>query len=625
MARGRTAARVPLGVLLVQRGALDPGDLVKALALQARQDVRLGEILLAHRMLSEAELHAALGEQWGARLVDLQRLPPDPRLIEAAGLERCLALRLLPWRRIGGAVVVVTARPEEFGRHADLLGALFGRTVMALAPERDVLEALVAQGSARLVRRAETRVAEAESSRLWDGRRFRVWILSLFAALAALFLVAPGAAFAGLTGLALLALTGNLAVRAAALAMLWRARQGRAADTGPPPAIARLPVVSVMVPLYRETAIAERLVVRLSRLTYPRELLDIVLITEDDDATTRDTLSRCRLPPWMRVVTVPRGTLRTKPRALNYALDFCRGSIVGVYDAEDAPAPDQIHRVVRRFHSRGPDLACVQGILDFYDARKNWMARCFAVEYATWFRVVLPGLERMGLVMPLGGTTLFFRRSVLEELGGWDAHNVTEDADLGLRLARRGYRTEMIDSVTGEEANARPWPWVRQRSRWLKGYAMTFLVHLRDPVRLWRDLGPWRFAGVMVLFGGTLVQALTAPVLWSYWLVPMGLPHPMEGRIGPGMALFLTGLLASAWVVNLATMLAGVRSPDLRHLRPWVPTLDLYFPLATLAMLKGVAEMVARPFYWDKTAHGEADPQTSQPETPAPAQVAVSA
>lgn len=321
----------------------------------------------------------------------------------------------------------------------------------------------------------------------------------------------------------------------------------------------------------------------------------------------------------MRVVTVPAGGVRTKPRALNYALDFCRGSIVGVYDAEDAPAPDQLHRVVARFHERGSEVACLQGVLDYYNARSNWMARCFALEYAAWFRVILPGIARLGLTVPLGGTTLFFRRTALEALGGWDAHNVTEDADLGVRLARKGYRTELIDTVTEEEANARPWPWVRQRSRWIKGYAMTWAVHMRDPAQLRRDLGTRRFLGVQLLFLGSLAQSFLAPVLWSYWLVLFGLPHPMSVLLTGAAAVALAGLFTLAFSVNVAVALVGTSGPKHRHLRPWALTLEAYFPLATLAAAKAFFEMVVRPFYWDKTVHGVDDAANDAPADTGPA------
>src|SRR5690606_9418328 len=248
------------------------------------------------------------------------------------------------------------------------------------------------------------------------------------------------------------------------------------------------------------------------------------------------------LPEWMRVITVPRGTVKTKPRALNHALVYARGAIVGVYDAEDAPDPDQLMKVVSQFQRSGPEVACLQGVLDYYNPHTNWLSRCFTIEYATWFRLILPGIARLGLSVPLGGTTLFFRRSVLEELGGWDAHNVTEDADLGIRLARRGYRTELLDTVTGEEANCRAIPWIKQRSRWIKGYMMTWAVHMRQPALLWRQLGPRRFAGFQVMFLGSILQSLLAPLMWSFWILPFGLWHPLAAAMTRGELMFMVTL-----------------------------------------------------------------------------------
>ena len=243
-------------------------------------------------------------------------------------------------------------------------------------------------------------------------------------------------------------------------------------------------------------------------------------------------------------------------------------------------------------------------MLDFYNPRTNWLSRCFTIEYAAWFRLILPGLARLKLVVPLGGTTLFFRRAILEDLGGWDAHNVTEDADLGLRLARHGYRTELMDTVTMEEANCRGWPWIKQRSRWLKGYAITYAVHMRDPVLLWRQLGAWRFAGVQVLYLGTLVQFLLAPILWSFWLMTFGLGHPITAAL-PGWALMaVAGVFLVSEVAGLAINVSALRLSRHRFLRPWALTLHAYFPLAAVAAWKGCWELLVSPFYWDKTTHG---------------------
>ncbi|MBS8227053.1 glycosyltransferase [Vannielia litorea] len=625
-----------MGKILVESGALDPGDLLKALSMQAREEARLGDILLAHSMITRPQLMAGLAQQWGARIVDPLFEPPDPRLVDRLSPERCLRDGLLPWRRGGSLTIIVTARPHFFARHQEELTRLFGPVVMALAQEQEIYRAVQQIRAKDLVRKAETKVAEPLSCREFLTRRKQRVLIALCTALVLISLAAPAALLALLTVWAVVTLVLQMALKAAATTFAWqrlradrRERHRRTAaleaaaqaaqQTGPlplasalpafnsrrnRPAIARLPVVSVMVPLFREEHIASHLVRRLSRLTYPKELLDVCLVMEASDDTTRLTLSRTHLPPWIRVITVPRGAVQTKPRALNYALEFCRGSIVGVWDAEDAPDPDQIHKVVQRFHERPPKVACLQGALDFYNAGTNWLSRCFAVEYASWFRVVLPGLARLGWPIPLGGTTLFFRREALENIGGWDAHNVTEDADLGMRLVRLGYRTELVQSTTFEEANCRALPWVKQRSRWLKGYALTWAVHMRKPRQLWRDLGAWRFAGFQLLFLGALSQFILAPLLWSFWLVVLGLWHPVAAVL-PGWAIWtLAGTFLASELVNIAVGLTGTRLAGHLALRKWVPTLHFYYPLGALASYKALWEIVTKPFYWDKTTHG---------------------
>jgi glycosyltransferase XagB len=597
-----------LGQMLVERGALHPEDLARALALQAREEARFGDILLANGMVSAEALYATLAEQYGTVVADLRREPPDHRLIDLLGADFCIRHGVVPWKRAGGATVVICSRPDEFARLAPTLPAEFGRARLAVAPEGDIQAALVTARHRALAGRAETRVAEHESCRTWRSGPIWRYATALLAMLATVFLLSPVLGFALLVTWAVTTLIANTGLKL--IAAIYHMRNRSRVETSHAPApsrpgFLRLPTVSIMVALFKEREIAGRLVQRLAEIDYPRELLDICLVVEEDDITTQDTLAHAELPHWMRQITVPRGAVRTKPRALNFALDFCRGSIIGVYDAEDAPEPGQIHKVVRRFAERGPSVACLQGVLDFYNPRANWLARAFTVEYATWFRIVLPGLERMGFAVPLGGTTLFFRRSALEELGGWDAHNVTEDADLGIRLARHGYRTELIDTVTREEANCRPWPWIKQRSRWIKGYAMTWAVHMRSPRRLLAEVGPRKFLGVQLLFLGSLSQFLLAPVLWSFWALPLGLPHPLVEVMPAPMFWVLAGVFAFSELLTIAVGLIAVSGPDHRFLMKWVPTLHVYWPLASLAALKAMIELVTRPFYWDKTQHGQ--------------------
>ena len=586
-----------LAMALLQDGVVAPHLILQALG-EIRQGGRLVDVLLSRRLIRPEALYAALCARTGLGLADLRGLAPDPRLIDKLGAQFCLTHKIVPWRDSGGIVVIATAHPETFQQHYARLITTFGPIAQVLAPAERIEAALRTARGAQLARAAETRLPLAESC-----RGFRTTALGTWAVLAGLLALTVTMWSLSLSVLLLwsaltLALTAGL--KLAALLQTRPAEPPAAAAV----VIARLPVVSIMVALYRESDIAARLVRRLSRLDYPHDLLDIILIVEEDDRLTRDTLRRADLPAWIRVTVAPRGRVRTKPRALNFGLAQCRGSIVGVYDAEDAPEPDQIRKVVDRFHHRGPEVACLQGQLDFYNPRRNWLARCFTVEYAGWFRVMLPGLQRLGLPLPLGGTTLFFRRDVLERLGGWDAHNVTEDADLGMRLARHGFRTEVIETTTYEEANCAALPWVKQRSRWVKGYLMTYMAHMRTPRLLWRQLGPRGFLGFQVLFLGSLSQALLAPLMWSMFALQLGLGHPVASVLNHGVIVAIAVLFAVAEALNVVLGIVGLRRSGQDLSAAWVPTLILYFPLQAFAAYKALWEVLRCPFYWDKTSHG---------------------
>ena len=584
---------------LLRDGAVAPHLMLRALAQNGGRRGQMVELLLARGLVPEPRLYAALTRLSGIGLADPATMRADPRLIDRLGAAFCLMHHILPCQRRGEATVIVTATPEAFQIHHDHLAQVFGTVVPALAPPSRIEQSLRTARGAALARAAETLVPLRESCRSY--RRANPVLLMALASLALLALTALRPLLAGLTLWALATLVLTMAMKCAALAAALRKPLP---DPANPAVIARLPVVSVMVALYRESDIAARLVKRLGRLDYPRDLLDIVLVVEEGDQMTRLALSRADLPPWMRVVVAPAGRIKTKPRALNFGLTQCRGSIIGVYDAEDAPEPDQIRKVVDHFHQRGPQVACLQGVLDFYNPRMNWLARCFTIEYAGWFRVVLPGLQRLGLPLPLGGTTLFFRREALERLGGWDAHNVTEDADLGMRLVRHGYRTEVIATTTYEEANCRALPWVKQRSRWIKGYMMTWATHMRSPAALWRELGPRGFLGFQALFLGSLSQALLLPLLWSFWLLTLGLGHPLHGLFNQGLSTAMTALFVACEALNITVGVIGLRRSGQKLSPLWVPTLTLYFPLQALAAYKALWEMLRRPFYWDKTSHG---------------------
>jgi len=596
-----------LGQILLDDGAVDPGNLLKAVVMQGRESARLGEILLARGWVTPQALTRALSRQWRTTAIDLAALPPDARLIDRAGADWCLSQGIVPWRRTGGVTFVAAAWPERFEAVRGHLEARLGPVRMLLGTENGCTEALLAARRTALIRQAETCVAPEFSCRTRNEGRLGRILLGMMAALTAGLWLAPVLVLALVSFLAILTLVATTVLKALAFRSTLRGlRKSESVSANDAEMRGKWPVVSVMVPMFREENIADRLVGRLARLNYPRELTDVLLVVEETDSITRNALSGVKLPFWIRIVTVPDGPIRTKPRALNYALNFCRGEIIGVWDAEDRPEPDQLHKVARHLHFAPPQVACVQGALDFYNPDTNWLARCFTLEYSAWFRGVLPGIARMGLVVPLGGTTFFIRRSALAQAGGWDGWNVTEDADLGVRLARLGYRTEIVATTTHEEANCRPVPWVKQRSRWLKGFAMTWGVHMRAPGRLVREIGLWPAIGFHLQMFATVQQFLLAPVLWSFWLLTLGLGHPLGPMMGGwlGTAVIATFLLSEA--LNVAVAIWAVRRTH-PGLKPWAPTLYFYFPLACLAAWKAAYEVVVKPFYWDKTTHGVFD------------------
>jgi cellulose synthase/poly-beta-1,6-N-acetylglucosamine synthase-like glycosyltransferase len=345
----------------------------------------------------------------------------------------------------------------------------------------------------------------------------------------------------------------------------------------------------------------------LNAIDYPREKLEIKLAVEADDIATRHAIGRLDLPPHYHVVIAPKYGPRTKPKALNAALPFARGKYVTVFDAEDRPAPDQLRRAVARFERSSRKLACVQSRLTVDNSADSWLSRLFTAEYCALFDVFLPALAKWRLPLPLGGSSNHFRADVLREVAAWDPYNVTEDADLGMRLARLGYETGVIASTTYEELPSQLTPWLKQRTRWFKGWVQTWMVHMRAPFRLARELGFAGFATFQLVVGGTVLASLLHPLTLAALIYQLAVDSLSIAQ-GDSMSGALTVLYALTLIAGYAASMSLAAVGLMRRRLSSYGTILLLMPvlwlLLSLAAWRAVFEYLRNPYRWDKTEHG---------------------
>jgi cellulose synthase/poly-beta-1,6-N-acetylglucosamine synthase-like glycosyltransferase len=366
-----------------------------------------------------------------------------------------------------------------------------------------------------------------------------------------------------------------------------------------------LPFYSLLIPAYHEPEVINQIIHNLGRMEYPVDKLEILVLVEEDDRDTIEAIGETDPGEQFRLVLVPPSVPRTKPKALNYGLTLAKGELVAVYDVEDQPDLLQLRRAAVAMARLGPDVGCIQAKLSYANPSQNLITRWFTIEYAMWFSLFLPGLASMRAPIPLGGTSNHFRRSVLRILGAWDPYNVTEDADLGIRMHREGFSIRILESTTLEEANSDFVNWMKQRSRWYKGYLQTFFVHLRHPWRLRTDLGLSGLVHFCLFVGGTPVLALINPIFWALtviWFVA----HPQFiQQIFPaplyylGLFSFVFGNFALYYLTILSCRIEGKR--ELLWAALVIP---VYWLMMSLAAVKALVQLVAAPNYWEKTAHG---------------------
>lgn len=587
-----------------------PGALASAVARAGRLGIGADEVLLARGLVTPDQLLAATAAYLGlpAARPDEEAAPgQSPTTMERPlagltyrGLRGLLASGVLA----RGRTVVVAPRGLAVRRLARQLAAapaLRGRLRLT-SPERLRAHVLAERG-AHLANCAAFRLKvarpEASAGTLGASRL-------LLAGLAVAAAVAPF-----LAGLMPDAAVLATALPVAALLLGWSILRITACATAgpaperPPLTEAELPRYSLIVPLHHEAAVLPRLAAHLGRLDYPPEKLQILLVVEPDDPATRHAAERATDDRRFEVVVAPALGPRTKPKAMNAALIRATGDLVAVYDAEDEPEPDQLRRAAAAFAAPGGGrLGCVQARLVIDNAADSWISRQFAAEYAGHFDLMLPLLAGLGLPIPLGGTSNHFRRDALEGAGAWDPFNVTEDADLGIRLARHGWGIAIIGSSTHEEATNTFPAWLRQRTRWYKGWLQTALVHLRRPRALWRDLGPRGAAGIGLLLAGNLFAALIHPFFLAALLHDLAAARVAVTLPGVAAQALGIGVLAAGYGATALYTLVAMRERGLRGCLPTLARVPLYWLMLSLAAWRAMAQLVLDPYRWEKTTHG---------------------
>jgi cellulose synthase/poly-beta-1,6-N-acetylglucosamine synthase-like glycosyltransferase len=602
-------ANAHIGDALVRGGLLSQVRLDEALALQARWGTRLGDILLAKGWVRAYDFYRTLSIQFELPFVDLLKSPPDESLFAMADLDQYAQSLYLPWKQENGELLIAVADPSEI-----MLAQLedrYGKSVrFVITSKFDIIWSVQRVANARLTDKSVLELArlrpDQSARQVFTGRQ--IIVIGVLATLILTCLVLwPIVTLIALNGFLSVFFLFSFGLRTA---LTWVGSH-RSIDLKVSDAEVAaledhdLPVYTILVPMYKEPDTLPILSSALRRMDYPLSKLDVKLVLEEDDIETIQAAKDLGLEGIFEIIRVPHSQPRTKPKACNYALNFARGELLTIYDAEDKPEPDQLKKAVIAFRKAPDNVACIQARLNYFNSTENWLTRMFTLEYSLWFDFYLPALEALKIPIPLGGTSNHFKMDVLREANAWDPFNVTEDADLGVRLTQRGYRVGVANSTTFEEANSHVGNWIRQRSRWFKGYMQTYLVHMRKPVELYRSLGHTGFWGFQFFVGGNILTALSLPfmlVMFGYWLATRWSGFDI---IFPPVVLYISLfnlIIGNGFFVYL-NMLGAFKRHNF-HLMPYALTVPAYWLLMTMAAYKGLWQLIHNPFFWEKTTHG---------------------
>jgi cellulose synthase/poly-beta-1,6-N-acetylglucosamine synthase-like glycosyltransferase len=603
------AGDVEIGRMLLDLGLITANDLDQAAQEHATTGDPVGDILVANEIITQLTYVSVLAERSGLQRVDLDPAEVDLEVARLLPVQLARKLSAVPVAREGDVIFLASAQPLS-PDELTLLAEHIGTDVHLLLATKFSLDQLI-----QLAHREEFGHLSANLLKIERPHESAHIVATTgqktFLVLALLALIGSAVAWPMKTAIGFTAVCSAiyLAVSIYRFRLTYRAlgkhfETDVTADQLDHVDEHLLPTYTILVPLYKEAGIVGRLVRDLNALDYPRTKLDVKLLCEEDDTDCIETIRSLDLPPHFHLVIVPDSQPKTKPKACNYGLLLAEGKYTVIYDAEDRPDPDQLKKAVVAFSLADDNIACIQGKLNYFNGRQNILTSWFANEYSMHYELILPAMGDDRAPIPLGGTSNHFITDLLRELGGWDPYNVTEDADLGIRLHREGYRTAIMDSTTLEEANSEVPNWIRQRSRWIKGYMQTYLVHMRNPVRLFRKLGPKGFLSFNLTVGGAFVHLIN-PLFWGLTtLYVLTRAHLIE-QLFPGFVYYAAaGMLFVGNFVFVYLNVAGSLQRGQFELTRYALMSPIYWGMMAWAAWKGFIQLFTNPFYWEKTEHG---------------------
>jgi len=597
--------------LLLDSGLITEDQLDLARAAKAKTGSHIDDVLVSMGLLSPDVLRVLVARTWSIPPLDVVAPHRDDELIRQWSGQLMLAENWAPVRRaFDGQIVVATARVPDAQRRAQIEGHLGEPAHYEAATSWDIRRIVLDVFRTAIADQAANelyRQSPELSARVVFSRGQKIGLIAFLAIMIVLLALFPAQVVIGIiTAIGLVFLAGTIFKFVIAMLGAKFDVVERVSDADVAALQDRdLPKYTVLVPVFREANIVAQLVGNLGKIDYPVDKLEVLVLIEEEDTLTRDAFLAANPPPHFQIVTIPKGAPQTKPRACNVGLFFATGDFLVIYDAEDTPDPDQLKKAVVAFQRGGDRTVCIQASLNYFNAEENVLTRMFTLEYSYWFDYMLAGLDAADLPIPLGGTSNHFRTAALIEVGGWDPYNVTEDADLGIRASALGYRVGVVNSTTMEEANTSIPNFIRQRSRWIKGYMQTTLVHARRPRQLIREIGWRRFLSFALLIGGTPATFLGVLPLYVVTLFTILIPAEVLGQFFPVWLLWLS--LVNFIIGNTVMVYLSMMGPYKRgtfNLLLWAILNPLYWILHSIASYKGLWQLLTKPHYWEKTEHG---------------------